>query len=195
MGHRERLLVGAKRCLYEIGYGRTTARDLVEASGTNLGSIGYHFGSKEALLDAAMMEAVGEWSRELERILQADVEEESGPEERFESMWTRVIESFEAHRPALVASFEAFVRAEHSPELRARIAAGQEGARSWLAALFGEVEGTAGTESARAVGSFYLALLNGVMVQWLVDPERTPSGGEMVEALRTILKDAGSAEQ
>src|SRR5215216_6263252 len=195
MGHRERLIAGAKRCLYEIGYGRTTARDLVEASGTNLGSIGYHFGSKEALLDAAMMEAVGEWSRELERILQADVEEEAGPEERFESMWTRVIESFEAHRPALIASFEAFVRAEHAPELREQIAAGQEDTRSWLAVLFGNLTGAADEATARAVGSFHLALLNGLMVQWLVDPELAPSGREMAGALRTILEGVRSAEQ
>ena len=130
---------GAKRCLYERGYGRTTARDIVEASGTNLASIGYHFGSKEALLNAAKMEAVGEWGEEFERIILADADEEADPMERFEAVWRRVIGSFESHRPALVASFEAFVQAEHSPELRERIAAGHEETRLWLAALFGRI--------------------------------------------------------
>jgi AcrR family transcriptional regulator len=51
MGHREALLAGARRCLLERGYARTTARDLVAASDTNLASIGYHFGSNEALLN------------------------------------------------------------------------------------------------------------------------------------------------
>ena len=50
MGHREELLDGAAQCLYDKGFGRTTARDVVAASGTNLASIGYHFGSKDALL-------------------------------------------------------------------------------------------------------------------------------------------------
>lgn len=189
MGHRERLLDGAKRCIYEIGYGRTTARDLVEVSGTNLGSIGYHFGSKEALLDEAMMEGVVEWSRELERILHADVDEEASPEERFESMWTRIIESFEAHRPALIASFEAFVRAEHAPDLRDRISAAHEVSRLWLAELTRKLGGTSGEEPARAVGSFYLALLNGLMVQWTLDPDRAPSGHDISEALSKITKD------
>jgi AcrR family transcriptional regulator len=188
MGHREKLIAGAKRCLYERGYGRTTARDIVEASGTNLGSIGYHFGSKEALLNAAMMEAVGEWGEELERIMLTDTNEDADPMERFESTWGRVIESFEAHRPALVASFEAFVQAEHSPELREEIAARHEETRFWLAELFRRIGSTAGEESARAVGSFHLALLNGLMVQWLLDPERAPSGHDMSEALRTILE-------
>lgn len=195
MGHRERLLAGAKRCLYERGYGRTTARDIVAASGTNLASIGYHFGTKEALLNAAMMEAVKEWSEELERILLADAGEQADPMERFEATWTRVIESFEAHRPALVASFEAFVQAERSPELREQIAAGHEEGRFWLAELFGTVGNGADEGSTRAVGSFYLALLNGLMVQWILDPDRAPSDRDMVEALRTILRSFRTTEQ
>ena len=61
MGNREKLLAGAKRCIQEKGFARTTARDLVAASGTNLASIGYHFGSKEALLTQALVEELGEW--------------------------------------------------------------------------------------------------------------------------------------
>ena len=55
MGHREDLLVGAVACLREKGYARTTARDIVAASGTNLASIGYHYGSVTALLNAAVL--------------------------------------------------------------------------------------------------------------------------------------------
>lgn len=195
MGHREKLLAGAKRCLYERGYGRTTARDIVEASGTNLASIGYHFGTKEALLNAAMMEAVGEWGEELERILAAEDDEDVDPMVRFEATWTRVIESFKAHRPALIASFEAFVQAEHSPELQEQIAAGHEEARLWLAALFRRIGYTAGEGcSERAVGSFYLALLNGLMAQWLLDPERAPTGHDVAEALREIMVGFRSTE-
>jgi AcrR family transcriptional regulator len=189
MGHREKLLAGAKRCLYERGYGRTTARDIVEVSGTNLASIGYHFGTKEALLDAAMMKAVGEWGEELERILAAEGDEYADPMERFEAVWTRVIGSFEAHRPALIASFEAFVRAEHAPELRERIAVGQEASRLWLAELLGTLGSVNSSKSGKAVGSFYLALLNGLMVQWLLDPERAPTGPDVAEALREITTD------
>lgn len=61
MGHREDLLEGAKRCLLEKGYARTTARDIVAASGTNLASIGYHYGSKGALLNLAFLKVTEEW--------------------------------------------------------------------------------------------------------------------------------------
>ena len=66
--HREALLEAAKRLLREQGYAHTTARDLVAASGTNLASIGYHFGSKEALLTEALGEAFEEWTERLDQV-------------------------------------------------------------------------------------------------------------------------------
>ena len=72
MGHREALLAGARRCLLQRGYARTTARDLVAESDTNLSSIGYHFGSKEALLNEAMQQCFDEYSEQIEQIVFAD---------------------------------------------------------------------------------------------------------------------------
>jgi AcrR family transcriptional regulator len=51
--HRDALLSAAKTLMRQSGRGDITARDLVAASNTNLGSISYHFGSKDALLDEA----------------------------------------------------------------------------------------------------------------------------------------------
>ena len=196
MGHRERLLAGARRCLFERGYARTTARDIVAASGTNLASIGYHFGSKEALLNAAMIEAIDEWGEELKGALITDADVGSmDPIERFESIWTRVIESFEAHRPLWVATFEAFMQAQHSPELREQLAAGHEEARFGLAALFqGTDESMVDERVAQTVGSFYVALMSGLITQWLLDAQRAPSGGAMAEALRTIVASVQRTE-
>ncbi len=75
------------------------------------------------------------------------------------------------------------------------MAAGHEEVRLWLAALFRRIGSTAGEGSERAVGSFYLALLNGLMVQWLLDPDRAPSGSDIAEALLTILESIRPAEQ
>ena len=49
--------VAARRLLETRGYAHITARDLVAESGTNLGSIGYHFGSKAELLNQAIEHA------------------------------------------------------------------------------------------------------------------------------------------
>src|SRR6266498_1795114 len=62
VGHRAQLLAAARQLLEDKGYAHITARDLVAASGTNLASIGYHFGSKAGLLNAALGVVFEEWA-------------------------------------------------------------------------------------------------------------------------------------
>jgi hypothetical protein len=42
------------------------------------------------------------------------------------------------------------------------------------------------------VGSFYQALLTGVMAQWLIDPQHALSGRDLAEGLRVITAGVGS---
>src|SRR3954468_23080055 len=65
ISHREQLLEGAIECLRTKGYARTTARDIAAAANANLASIGYHFGSKEALLNEAILRACEQWTNRL----------------------------------------------------------------------------------------------------------------------------------
>jgi AcrR family transcriptional regulator len=187
MGHRERLLEGAQRCLREKGYARTTARDLVAASDTNLGSIGYHFGSKEALLNEAIGEAFRAWT---ERIAGAafaapDVD----PLARLRASWIEMLTSFEEDRGLVSAFVEALAPAARSPELREQLAAqyqeGREAIGRMVAVSLGEAGG--GVDAA-VVASFLMAVCDGLMIQFLLDPENTPSGAELVDAL-----EAGAA--
>jgi AcrR family transcriptional regulator len=193
MGNREDLLAAAKRCLYEKGYARTTARDIAAASGVSLAAIGYHFGSKDALLNAARIQAIEEWSDELGRALATDTDPDATPMERFEAIWTHMIELFAAHRPLWAASFELLGQLDQAPEVRQVVAEAQQRARLGLASLFHHLDPTLDERSAWAVGSFYLALLPGVMAQWLIDPERAPSGHDLAQALQTIMADIGSS--
>lgn len=188
MGNREALIAGAKRCLYEKGYARTTARDIAAASGVSLAAIGYHFGSTEALLNAAMIQAIDEWGQEIGRALAADVQAtpDAPPLERFAAIWTRIIASFEAQRPLWVATFEALAQIERAPEVRAFLADALQQGREGLAMLFQGIDPGADPHTAQAVGSFYQALMSGVVVQWVTDAERAPSGYDLAEALRII---------
>src|SRR5260221_13036686 len=99
MGHREDLLAGAVACLREKGYARTTARDLVAASGTNLASIGYHFGSKEALLNEAIAMGFRAWVAEIEQATSAQPATSPG---RLERLLAAMIDRFEDLRPLIV---------------------------------------------------------------------------------------------
>lgn len=185
MGHREALLSGARRCLQERGYARTTARDLVAASGTNLGSIGYHFGSKEALLNEAIAVAFEEWTDELVDMAFADPE--ATPMQRVRSSWIRMVDSFEDNRALLVAFVEALAQAERSPELRVQLAACYERLRTTIATMIETSNPALDAATARLVASYHIAVCDGLIVQWLLDPSRAPQGRELVDALSSTL--------
>src|ERR1700678_1401091 len=106
MGNREALLDGAKRCLRERGFARTTARDIATAAGVSLAAIGYHFGSKEALLGQALIEASGEWVGELQRAVGSRSVEPRQGGERFEAIWSGLLGRFAAERSLWAANFE-----------------------------------------------------------------------------------------
>jgi AcrR family transcriptional regulator len=189
MGHREDLLEGAKRCLLEKGYARTTARDIVAASGTNLASIGYHYGSKEALLNLAFLKVTEEWGDEVvESSDDVNPSNITEPWERFEAVWGRVIGSYDGGRNFWKLQLEAISRLDDEPELRKAIAGPQQEGRKGLAENFQGIDPEAEPEKARKAGLVYQALLAGVMVQWLVDPESAPSAKDLVEGLRIILE-------
>src|SRR5438874_13599388 len=105
MGNREDLIAGAKRCLIEKGYARTTARDIAAASGVSLAAIGYHYGSKEALMNRAVYEAVGDWSEGFEQALAA-ADPKATALERVELLWRHMVESFQTSRRLWLAQFE-----------------------------------------------------------------------------------------
>ncbi|WP_434096275.1 TetR/AcrR family transcriptional regulator [Streptosporangium roseum] len=90
MGVPEDLPAAAKQCLSERGYARTTVRDIVAVSGSNLAAINYHFRSKDALLTQAMIEVTGEAVAEILKAFPDDSKEWS------EAFWAELIESLAA---------------------------------------------------------------------------------------------------
>ncbi|MFD7261878.1 TetR/AcrR family transcriptional regulator [Streptomyces sp. NPDC059874] len=185
MGNREDLLAGARRCLEEKGYLRTTVRDIATASNVSMAAIGYHFGSRDALLNQALFDAMAEWAAGSGRLLgQGDT-----AEERYADTWDRKIRDFGEMRWLWTASVEAFVHAQSQPELLAILAEGQRQNRRMVAAgLAGMPEEEVGEEDVRSLGSLHIALLTGVMVQCLTDPEQAPNGRELAQGLRRMAQ-------
>ncbi|MER8100686.1 TetR/AcrR family transcriptional regulator [Kitasatospora sp. NPDC094016] len=186
MGNREDLMAGAKRCLYEKGYGRTTARDVATASGVSLAAIGYHFGSKDALLNAAMIEAIGEMGTALGAVVYAANQVSDDPEERFVAVWDGLRSVFTEHRGLWAAQFEALAQAAHAPELAHAFAEAQKEGRLGLAALFQGLPEVPDTEEEVVRGSFYQTLLAGYAAQWLAAPELAPNGRDFLRGLRLV---------
>jgi AcrR family transcriptional regulator len=186
MGHKEALLEGARKCLEEKGYARTTARDIVAASDTNLASIGYHFGSKEALLNAAIAQAFEEWTDRVGEISQSP--ENVSPLDQMAAGWIATLDSFEEHRALLVAFVESIAQAERSPELRAQLADHYQRCREQIGSIVTASLGDNAGVDAGTIASFLMAVVDGLVLQWLLDPERTPDGQQLVAGLGSALE-------
>ncbi|SEC42735.1 TetR/AcrR family transcriptional regulator [Streptomyces sp. TLI_105] len=189
MGHKEDLLEGAKRCLLEKGYGRTTARDIVAASGTNLASIGYHYGSKDALLQQAFLALTEEWG---ERVGPAGAGEEkrelpADPYQRFHDVWEQVIAAAEASRPVWKLQTEIVTRLDDDEKLRDAIKEPQREGRLGMAEGFLGIDPEADPEKARVAGLLCQALATGVMIQWMVDPDTAPSADDLTAGLKVLM--------
>ncbi|MEW2576554.1 TetR/AcrR family transcriptional regulator [Streptomyces syringium] len=191
MGHREDLLEGAKRCLLEKGWVRTTARDIVAASGANLASIGYHYGSKDALMMTAFFRMVEEWGDGATRRLAAGRDQEAGRERQLAQVMDAMFGEFERDRQFWQVQMEVIGQLDRNPDLKKRFAEVLPSGREGMLAIFeGVDDADVPVEATRTAGAFVHALFIGMWVQWLMDPEAVPTGRELVEGMRRVLTGA-----
>ncbi|MEV6214913.1 TetR/AcrR family transcriptional regulator [Nocardia sp. NPDC051833] len=175
MGTREDLLDAAKRCLAERGYARTTVRDIVAASGTNLAAINYHFGTRDKLLQQAMLESSAAAVQHILDSLPAD--DPADPTARLEDFWQRLITSFGEDRALWQANAECLNQALHSPELRAELATAQELARTGLSQSFG---------ADSDIGAVLQTMIGGLLLQWLIDPDHAPTPTQLTAGVQAL---------
>jgi AcrR family transcriptional regulator len=188
VGNREDLLAAAKQCLLEKGYDRTTVRDIASAANVSMAAIGYHYGSREALLNQALFEAMGDWGTRVGGAFAPDPSVPDTPAAQFESKLARLIDSLQDNRQFWLASYEAFMQAQRSPEMREQMAAGQLDGRQGLAAMaVGVPEDEVPESEVRTVGAAQMALVSGLMIQWLTDPDAAPTASEVMTGLRKLL--------
>jgi AcrR family transcriptional regulator len=76
---RLHILQVAGQIFAEKGFERTTSREICSAAGTNLAAVNYHFGSRDGLYDAVLVEAHGQIVRldDLESISRSDASPEA----------------------------------------------------------------------------------------------------------------------
>ncbi|MFJ4649992.1 TetR/AcrR family transcriptional regulator [Nocardia sp. NPDC088792] len=187
MGNREDLLAGAMECLKEKGWARTTVRDIAAAAGVNHAAIGYHFGSRDALLTEAFMRAMEDWGLGIEAEAEAAVDPAAGPRERYEAIWRQTIASFTRNRKLWLVSIEAGIEAQRSPRIAELMTRAMQEGRSGLAAgLLGVPEDSLDDRDVRTIGAVQLALMSGVLMQWTLDPDHAPSEHDIADGLLAL---------
>lgn len=182
LSHRELLLEGAIACLQEKGYARTTSRDLVAASGTNLASIGYHFGSKEHLLNVAVTEAFQRWLKPLVKL--AAEPGPATPLERLGRTLNGVMDTLEENRPLVAACLEAWAQLARSEDLRAEMLKTYEDFQAVIAATTRDAFAEIGSSEVDAdtLAVLIIALFDGLLVKWQLDPSGAPSASRLIDA-------------
>jgi AcrR family transcriptional regulator len=190
--HRTRLLEAARTLLREREYGNISARDLVAASDTNLGSIGYHFGSKEALLNEAIGLALEDWAQAIGDAIRVDAG--GGLPALMAGSMRAVLDEHESIRPYYLAFIEALARSARSPELREQLAAHyrrqRERIAGWILDALGEHALAA--EDARHLASLLLATADGMLIQSFVDPDDTPGSADLARVAGALTGGASS---
>ena len=185
MGNREDLLAGARRAILERGVAKVTARDIATEAGVSLAAIGYHFGSKDELVTAALLESVGDGIGDG---MDAIVGETAGLPLRdgFAQLWDRMPTVFERNREALLASLENTVRvlrdADGARALGEAAEQGYLGVAEQLRSAYPEL----GDAEVDAVAKLDFALVQSLGIMWLMNPASLPTGAELARAVTAI---------
>ncbi len=187
---RERLLEATIESLQENGYARTTTREIVARAGLHLPAVNYYFGSKEQLLQDAIVEALRRWGATTISDTDAVAAEGAPAAAQLRSSLERYSATLADDRPYVVAAAEAFAQASRSEELRDRLAGAYEEFRDVVVASITRAAADGGGDpdpgQVRAIASTLIALFDGLAIQWLVDPERAIDPGDVLDGLAAL---------
>jgi AcrR family transcriptional regulator len=188
MSQRDDLLTAAKKLLVEKGYHRTTARDIAAASGAHLGSIGYHYGSKDALMSTAALEAQGEWGDAIDSAIAAAGT--ASPTQRLQIAVDELIAAMTRQREVLIASVQAYAQAAFDDDILQTLTTATQGARTDLAAgVLGVQPSDIDANTSRGLGSVIHALIAGLSLQAFLDADSLPTGEQVVQAVRALASE------
>lgn len=188
------LLDAAKRLVVERGYGGASVRELAAVAGTNIGAVNYHFGSRENLLNEAILEFFLEWG---DRVGGVDVVSGAGPLEQLAAHARPTVAGIAGAQPAFVMFLEALLQSRRSPQLHERLVehyAEQRRRAGEFIAAASVGGGELPSRMMEVVASYMLAVVDGLQLQGLLDPEAVPSGDElaaMYEGLAAAARSDG----
>ncbi|MDR7184563.1 MULTISPECIES: TetR family transcriptional regulator [Microbacterium] len=194
MGNREDLLAGARQVILERGVAKATARDIAAAAGVSLAAIGYHFGSKDELISAALTESLGSGIGDA---MEAIVDETAALPliDGFATLFDRMPEIFAANREALVASLENSVRVSRDAGASRALADATEQAHLGIVEVLRSARPDLGAADLDAIAKLEFVLVQSLGLLWIISPDSLPTGDELARAVAAIAGDGAGAAQ
>jgi AcrR family transcriptional regulator len=106
-----------------------------------------------------------------------------------------VLDTLEENRPLVAAALEAWAQMSRSAELRAEMMATYDDFHRVIATTTNEAFAEVGAQDvdADALAALIIALFDGLLVQWQLDPGRTPSAERMTSAAQGALAALAAA--
>jgi AcrR family transcriptional regulator len=180
--NRSNLLEGALHCLEKLPLDRITARAIAQASGANLASIAYHFGSKDELVTEAAVEGLDRWLSQLASALGEGPKQT--PAERLRRASQLLTASRQSHLGLARNYLSCLAMAQHKPRIRKVLANGFRRARPNVAALLALGDDEAASDAA----GLLLAQFHGMLLQVLLDSALAIDGERMDRAQQRLGK-------
>jgi len=186
-------LVGAaKQLVGERGYAGATVRELAATAGTNVAAINYHFGSREKLLNQAVLEFFLDWK---DSAMDVDVDPDAEPLQQFAARSRPLIDGIPAAQPAFVMGLEAILQARRSPELRRQLVDhyAEQRRRAVQTVAASERGSQLPPRFLEVIASYLIAIADGLQIQALLDPDAIPTGDELAALYEALAAAARAA--
>ena len=178
---RADLLAATRAAIGEQGLGAVTAREVTGRAGANLASIGYHFGSKDALVAEALVAEVSELVAPVLEVLGS-----GAPDADRAAAAVALLDAlFDASQARIPAYLAALSVVPHDAEVRRRLAALFAEVRQHLAADI-ERQASAGRLAGwvdpEAMAALIVAVVQGVVVAAALEPSGVDEGAHRAVA-------------
>jgi AcrR family transcriptional regulator len=160
-----------------------SARALATEANANLASIGYHYGSKEGLVTAAVVESLDRWLASIGQQLTV-VDDAAEATERFHQAAAAVEATRAEHESVARAFVVALARGHHDKVVAGHLVEGFMHTRPNIAALLGLGDDDIGTDA----GGLVHALFTGLLVQSLLSHELNLDADRIVAGLQRIAE-------
>lgn len=190
-GARDHLVDAAAALIAEGGPSAATSRAIADRAGENLAAITYYFGSKDALVSAALIRQARALIQPVVDALGAD----EPPEVRLLAAVTMLVEIVAERRHQLAAYLDCLARTAHDDRLAEEVRSLSRAMTQELAVEMTHLRERRlipGWVDPTAMASLVVALANGVVAGVVVDPDRTDPaaiGAQFASLLLAVRTD------
>ncbi|GLY85730.1 TetR/AcrR family transcriptional regulator [Actinoallomurus iriomotensis] len=184
---RARLLRATLEALGRHGVARTTSREIATAAGVNLQAITYHFGSKDALVAQALVDAVRKWIEPARTALTGIAGDPLGGLFATVAALRAALDEAHEHVPAYL---EALATAARDEAVRAPIVAMLAELREALAASIRELRDAgliASWVEPEPMAALIVAAGDGFVLHTTLDPDAHSPGATLDQVTRLLL--------